>query len=176
MLLKKARTDTHILSSVEMNPTLLKTTQNWTLNIQKMKSSKGLIFWSTIYLFSLVDGFSQQTVGIPMGTYCAPLHADLFWYSYEAAFLYSCAPLLADLFLCSYEAEEYMRRINLLLWPSVQHLDISTFYRSTMISSIHLLILYTPVILKWRTHQNHLLLLHTLLNIDAIGKHFLRFT
>ena len=29
----------------------------------------------------------QQTVGIPMGTNCAPLHADLFLYSYEADFI-----------------------------------------------------------------------------------------
>ena len=29
----------------------------------------------------------QQTVGIPMGTSCAPLVADLFLYSYEADFV-----------------------------------------------------------------------------------------
>ena len=29
----------------------------------------------------------QQTVGIPMGTNCAPLLADLYLYSYEAAFI-----------------------------------------------------------------------------------------
>ena len=29
----------------------------------------------------------QQTVGIPMGTNCAPLLADLFLYSYEANFI-----------------------------------------------------------------------------------------
>ena len=29
----------------------------------------------------------QQTVGIPMGTDCAPLVADLFLYSYEADFV-----------------------------------------------------------------------------------------
>ena len=31
----------------------------------------------------------QQTIGIPMGTYCAPLLADLFLYSYEAEFVQS---------------------------------------------------------------------------------------
>ena len=30
----------------------------------------------------------QQTIGIPMGTNCAPLLADLFLYSYEAEFVY----------------------------------------------------------------------------------------
>jgi hypothetical protein len=29
----------------------------------------------------------QQTVGIPMGTNCAPLFADLLLYSYEADFI-----------------------------------------------------------------------------------------
>jgi hypothetical protein len=29
----------------------------------------------------------QQVVGIPMGTHCAPLLADLFLYSYESEFL-----------------------------------------------------------------------------------------
>ena len=29
----------------------------------------------------------QQTIGIPMGTYCALLLADLFLYSYEAEFV-----------------------------------------------------------------------------------------
>jgi hypothetical protein len=29
----------------------------------------------------------QQTIGIPMGTICAPLLADLFLYSYEVYFI-----------------------------------------------------------------------------------------
>ena len=31
----------------------------------------------------------QQIVGIPMGTNCAPLQADIFLYSYEAEFIQS---------------------------------------------------------------------------------------
>ena len=31
----------------------------------------------------------QQIVGIPMGTNCAPLLADIFLYSYEAEFIHS---------------------------------------------------------------------------------------
>ena len=31
----------------------------------------------------------QQKVGIPMGTHCAPLLADIFLYSYEAEFIQS---------------------------------------------------------------------------------------
>ena len=30
----------------------------------------------------------QQTVGIPIGTNCAPLESDLFVYSYEADFVH----------------------------------------------------------------------------------------
>ena len=39
-------------------------------------------------IFAMFGGrVFQQTVGIPMGTNCAPLHADLFLYSYEADFI-----------------------------------------------------------------------------------------
>jgi hypothetical protein len=39
-----------------------------------------------IYVFVGGQVF-QQTVGIPMGTNCAPLLADLFLYSHEAEFI-----------------------------------------------------------------------------------------
>jgi hypothetical protein len=40
------------------------------------------------YIFVYLGGIlSQQVIGIPMGTNCAPLLADLFVYSYESAFL-----------------------------------------------------------------------------------------
>jgi hypothetical protein len=54
----------------------------------------------------------QQTVGIPMGTKCAPLLADSFLYSYEAEFI----------------QKVYMRRIIPLLGPLIQHLDISMMF------------------------------------------------
>jgi hypothetical protein len=39
-------------------------------------------------MYSVVgDQIFQQSVGIPMGTNCAPLLADLFLYSYEAEFV-----------------------------------------------------------------------------------------
>ena len=37
--------------------------------------------------------FFQQIVGIPMGTNCAPLLADIFLYSYEAEFISLCSQL-----------------------------------------------------------------------------------
>ena len=41
-----------------------------------------------IKIFAMFGGrVFQQTVGIPMGTNCAPLLADLFLYSYEADFI-----------------------------------------------------------------------------------------
>jgi hypothetical protein len=40
------------------------------------------------YIFVMFGGrVFQQTVGIPMGTNCAPLLADLVLYSYEADFI-----------------------------------------------------------------------------------------
>ena len=39
-------------------------------------------------IFAMFGGrVFQQTVGIPIGTNCAPLLADLFLYSYEAYFI-----------------------------------------------------------------------------------------
>ena len=35
----------------------------------------------------------QQKVGIPMGTNCAPLLADIFLYSYKAEFISICSQL-----------------------------------------------------------------------------------
>ena len=37
----------------------------------------------------IVGKVFQQIVGIPMGTNCAPLLADIFLYSYEAEFIQS---------------------------------------------------------------------------------------
>ena len=48
--------------------------------------------------------FFQQTVGIPMGTNCAPLLADIFLYSYEADFI---------LFLLSTGTKHSASRFNL---------------------------------------------------------------
>jgi hypothetical protein len=81
----------------------------------------------------------------------------------------NCAPLLANLFLYSYEAEliqkllhEKNKPLAVAFNSTFYDLDTSTMlYRSTTISSIHMSILYTPVNLKAKTPQNHLLLLHT---------------
>jgi hypothetical protein len=50
----------------------------------------------------------QQSVGIPLGTNCAPLLADLFLYSYEAEFIQK---LVNE------------KKKNLLLWSSIWHFD-----------------------------------------------------
>jgi hypothetical protein len=47
-------------------------------------------------------------VGIPMSIHCTPLLADLSLFPYEAQSIRNI----------------YMRKINLFLWPSIQHLDI----------------------------------------------------
>ena len=44
-------------------------------------------FLLIIYLKSVVVRFFQHVIGIPMGTNCAPLLADIFLFSYEAEFI-----------------------------------------------------------------------------------------
>ena len=73
----------------------------------------------------------QQVVGIPMGTNCAPLLADLFLYSYESEFLQKLV-----------KERRFMR-----LEPLISHtgilmtvylsiiLDLQNFFSSTDISS-----------------------------------------
>ena len=46
------------------------------------------IFW-IIFLLDLELNFIYQTIGIPMGTNCAPLVADLFLFCYERDFMKS---------------------------------------------------------------------------------------
>jgi hypothetical protein len=52
---------------------------------------------------------SQQTVGIPMGTNCAPLLADLFLYSYEAYFIQGL--------LQKNEKKPFCRKVSFLTAP-----------------------------------------------------------
>ena len=58
----------------------------------------------------------QQIVGIPMGTNCAPLLADLFLYSYEAEFIQSLLSTgrkqLASRFNFTYRYIDYVLSIN----------------------------------------------------------------
>jgi hypothetical protein len=73
----------------------------------------------------------QQSVGIPMGTNCAPLLGDLVLYSYEAEFIQK---LLQE------------KKKNLLLQPSIRHFVISTtFCLSEIIISILMSIRYIPM-------------------------------
>jgi hypothetical protein len=49
---------------------------------------KGMFgFFVDIIYIVFGDQMSQQSVGIPMGTNCSPLFADLFLYSYKAEFV-----------------------------------------------------------------------------------------
>jgi hypothetical protein len=50
-----------------------------------IKGMLGFLVDNIIVVFG--DQVFQQTVGIPMGTNCAPLLADLFLYSYTAEFV-----------------------------------------------------------------------------------------
>ena len=58
----------------------------------------------------------QQIVGIPMGTHCAPLLADIFLYSYEAKFIQSLLSTgrkqLASRLNFTYRYIDYVLSIN----------------------------------------------------------------
>ena len=55
-----------------------------------MKTSSGMLEFLVDNIFSVLAGkVFQQIIGIPMGTNCAPLLADIFLYSYEAEFIQS---------------------------------------------------------------------------------------
>ena len=49
---------------------------------------RSIIFW-TIYFIRFGSKLYRQIVGIPMGTNCAPLVADLFLFCYERDFMLS---------------------------------------------------------------------------------------
>ena len=58
----------------------------------------------------------QQRVGIPMGTKCAPLLADIFLYSYEVEFIQSLSSmgkkLLASRFNLTYRIDDVLSKNN----------------------------------------------------------------
>jgi hypothetical protein len=63
-----------------------------------IKSMLGFIVDKSYAVFG--DQVFQQSVGIPIGTNCAPLLADLFLYSYEAEFV------------CAYEEELVLKLLQ----------------------------------------------------------------
>ena len=67
------------------------------------------IIWAQLYFF-------QQIIGIPMGTNCARLLADIFLYSYEAEFIQSLLPTvrtrLASQFIYTYRNIDDVLSIN----------------------------------------------------------------
>jgi hypothetical protein len=76
----------------------------------------------------------QKSAGIPMGTNCAPLLADLFLYSYEAKFIQKLLH----------------KRRNILLWLSIRYFDMSTmFYLFTTMNFTHV------DISQWTGNQRH---------------------
>ena len=53
-----------------------------------------LILFILLTIFGVFEGkVFKQIVGIPMGTNCDPILADIFLYSYEAEFIQSCSQL-----------------------------------------------------------------------------------
>ena len=81
-----ANVDTNTLCEEGTDLILLKTTDS-----TKRFSETGIINMLECLIDNIfvifVGGVFQQTVGIPMGTNCAPLLCDLFLYSYESDFI-----------------------------------------------------------------------------------------
>jgi hypothetical protein len=88
----------------------------------------------------------QQTVGISMGTNCAPLLADLFLYSYEADFIQQLLHEKNKPLVVAFNST--FRYIDDVLSMNNDrfHLYVDSMYSS---------------ILEMKTLQNHLSLLHT---------------
>jgi hypothetical protein len=59
----------------------------WNCNLTQQILSHSFYDWKLNIFVSFGGTLFQQVVGIPMGTNCAPLLADLFLYSYESEFL-----------------------------------------------------------------------------------------
>ena len=81
-------------------------------------------------IFVEFDGrIFQQTIGIPMGTNCAPSLADLFLYSYEAEFVQSLLQAgkkdLAQQFNFTYRYIDLWKTENLQsIWNSSIHVNL----------------------------------------------------
>ena len=69
----------------------------------------------------------QQVVGIPMGTNCAPLIADLFLYCYERDFMLSLSPSQVDVIQAFNRTSRYLDDI----------LNIDNPFFSSMVTSIY---------------------------------------
>ena len=70
----------------------------------------------------------KQIIGIPMGTYCAPLVADLFLFCYERAFMKSLSPEnQADIIEAFNSTSRYLDAL----------LNIDNIYSEQMINRIH---------------------------------------
>ena len=64
-------------------------------------------------IFAMFGGrVFQQTVGIPMGTNCAPLLADLFRYSYKADFIQKNEKKLARSFNFTFRYIDHVLSLN----------------------------------------------------------------
>jgi hypothetical protein len=95
----------------------------------------------------------QQTVGIPMGTNCSPLLADLFLHSYEADFIIALL-------------HEKNKPFSVALNSTFRYIDDVLSINNDQ--SIHMLILSIPVNLKLSSTSASYL--DVPLNIDAGGK------
>ena len=89
LLLNGVSTESQKLTSVRQLRRDFSPTRNMTrMHVGLALSYVKLLFSSwKIYMCNLMAWYTQQIVGIPMGTNCAPLIADAFLYCYERDFM-----------------------------------------------------------------------------------------
>ena len=128
-------------------------------------------------MLGLVDNFFRQMVGIPMGTNCVPLLADLFLYSYENEFLDKLVKegkrKLARKFNLSYRYTDYLISFNNKRFKEFisdiypKELTISETTKSTSVAS------YLDLLFTRDKSNNIITKLHD--KRDAFGFHIVNF-
>ena len=95
----------------------------------------------------------QQIVGIPMGTNCAPLLANIFLYSYEAEFIQS---------LLSTGKKKISISVQVSIWISTSHTDTSMTYCQSITQTLRIIwVKCIPLSLRSKTRRRATPLLPT---------------
>ena len=92
---------------------------NWTCE----QVCDSLVFLLDNIFVNYADSIYQQVIGIPMGTNCAPLIADLFLYCYESDFMSSLnSACQSDIINAFNDSSRYLQSVDAIL-----NIDNSSF-------------------------------------------------
>ena len=125
----KAHLTLHVMT--EMHFLLQKNLKNIMHGYVKMYEMGRSFCWTT-FLFDFGTKLYRQVVGIPMGTYCTPLAADLFLFCYERDFMMSLSDnKQADVIDAFNTTSRYLDDIVMTQYPEAQFsLSVSFVYIS----------------------------------------------